>query len=138
MATSKRVKKLPSWDAFVLYDPTPGQFAPRVGLYPSRKAATDDCPNYRDEGLLLEKCTIVLARSDCLTALARDEKVTREAEQAYRARLLKIADKALRHRKKAEVDGAACITYHFCANEDLDALLAEILPPGRLPPLVDR
>lgn len=75
---------------------------------------------------------------DCLTALARDERVTRAAEQAYRARLLKIADKAIRHRKKAETDGAARIAYDFCANEYLDALLAELLPPGRLPPLVER
>ena len=74
---------------------------------------------------------------DCLTALARDERVTRAAEQAYRARLLKIANKAIRHRKKAETDGAARIAYDFCAIEYLDALLAELLPPGRLLPLVD-
>ena len=75
---------------------------------------------------------------DCLTQLTRDERVKSEAVKEYRARLLQIAQKALKHRKKAETDGAACIAYHFCANEYLDALLAEILPPGRLPPLVDR
>ena len=74
----------------------------------------------------------------CLERLSRDEAVRAEAEKDYRVRLLQIADKALRHRKKAEVDGAACIAYHFCANEYLDALLAELLPPGRLPPLVER
>ena len=73
----------------------------------------------------------------CLTALARDDRVKAEAVSEYRARLLQIAAKALKHRRKAETDGGACIAYHFCANEYLDALLAEILPPGRLPPLVE-
>jgi hypothetical protein len=36
MATSKKVNKAPSWDAYVLFDPTPGQW---VGIYATRKAA---------------------------------------------------------------------------------------------------
>lgn len=74
----------------------------------------------------------------CLDRLAQDIRVRTLAERDYRARLLQVADKALRHRKRAETDGAARIAYDFCANEYLDALLAEILPPGRLPPLFDR
>jgi hypothetical protein len=74
---------------------------------------------------------------DCLAAIARDRQVEMEAVKEYRDRLLQIAAKALRHRKKAEVDGAARIAYHFCAEEYLDTLLAEILPPGRLTPLVE-
>ena len=48
-----------------------------------------------------------------------------------------MAAKALKHRKKAEIDGGARIAYDFCANEYLDTLLAEILPPGSLPPLIE-
>ena len=73
----------------------------------------------------------------CLDQLAHDDAVKTEAVKEYRARLLQVAAKALKHRKKAETDGAARIAYDFCANEYLDALLAEILPPGRLPPLVE-
>lgn len=71
----------------------------------------------------------------CLDALARDERVKREAVKEYRDRLLKVADQALKHRKKAETDGAARIAYDYCAYRYLDALLAEILPPGRITPL---
>lgn len=73
----------------------------------------------------------------CLAQLAHDDKVKEKAVNEYRARLLQVAAKAIKHRKKAETDGAACIAYHFCANEYLDGLLAEILPPGRLLPLAE-
>ena len=73
----------------------------------------------------------------CLTQLAHDNKVRDEAVKEFRARLLQVAAKALRHRKKAETDGAARIAYDFCANEYLDTLLAAILPPGGLPSLVE-
>jgi hypothetical protein len=43
----------------------------------------------------------------CLAQLAHDDKVKLEAVSEYRARLLKVAEKALKHRKKAETDGAA-------------------------------
>jgi hypothetical protein len=66
--------------------------------------------------------------------MARDEKVKAEAVKEYRARLLKVAEKALKLRKKAETDGAARVSYDFCANEYLDALLSEILTLGRLLP----
>jgi hypothetical protein len=73
----------------------------------------------------------------CLDFAVRAEKAKREAVAEYRERLLAIAQRALKHRRKAETDGAACIAYHFCAHEYLDALLAELLPPGRMMPLID-
>jgi hypothetical protein len=74
----------------------------------------------------------------CLDLHAHAAKVKAEAVKEYRDRLLTIAQKALKHRRKAETDGAACIAYHFCAHEYLDALLAEILPPGHMTPLIDQ
>jgi hypothetical protein len=38
----------------------------------------------------------------CLDQLAHDDKVKSEAVSEYRARLLKVAEKALKHRKKAD------------------------------------
>lgn len=56
---AKQLTKAPSWDAFILYDPTTYQ---RLGLYGSRREANDDCPGWRDEGYRLEGCVIVLAK----------------------------------------------------------------------------
>jgi hypothetical protein len=43
----------------------------------------------------------------CLAQLTRDDDVKAEAVRGYRDHLLKVAEKALKHRKKAETDGAA-------------------------------
>jgi hypothetical protein len=63
-----------------------------------------------------------------------DHAVTKGASD-MRSRLLFVAQKAIKHRRKAETDGAARIAYDFCANEYIDALLAELLPAGSLNPL---
>jgi hypothetical protein len=60
--------------------------------------------------------------------MQRVDKARAEGVQETSARLLQVAARALKHRKKAETDGAACIAYEFVAHQYLDALLAEILP----------
>ena len=71
----------------------------------------------------------------CLDWLKKVDAAKREGQNETRDRFLHVAQKALKHRKKAETDGAARIAYDFCANEYLDTLLHEILPPGALMPL---
>jgi hypothetical protein len=61
------------------------------------------------------------------------------AVKAERSRLRSIAHKAIAHRKRAEKDGAAVITYAFSAPEYLDELLSAILDEdGKLEPTAPR
>lgn len=70
----------------------------------------------------------------CLYWMREVDRV-RVAGVAYeRARLRKIADRAIGHRKKAETDGAAVIAYEFCAHWYLDELLAALVEPGASAP----
>lgn len=71
----------------------------------------------------------------CLYWMQEVDKARSEGVKETRERLLHVAQRALKHRKKAETNGAARIAWDFCANEYLDTLLAEILPPGGLLPL---
>lgn len=73
----------------------------------------------------------------CLYWMKEVDRARADGASACRTRLLRAAEKDLKHRKKAETDGAARIAYDFCANDYLDGLLAELMPPGGLMPLVE-
>jgi hypothetical protein len=71
----------------------------------------------------------------CLDWMKKVDAAWADSAKDIRKHLLEGAHKALKHRKKAETDGAARIAYDFLAHEYLDQLLMMIAPPGSLMPL---
>jgi hypothetical protein len=66
----------------------------------------------------------------CLYWMREVDRVRAAAVTYERARLRKIAERAIGHRKKAETDGAAGIAYEFCAHWYLDEVLAALVDPA--------